>query len=303
VTTGSHKRGDRRFAVRRGVVVVLSLIGLALLTAYFREANSGPLHGFQNGTGSLVGPIQAAAARAVEPAQEGWSWTTGLATARRDVERLERDNAMLQDQVVQARIAVQQQADQAALDDVLAGDAAPEGYQPLIAPVTVRSWTSWYSRARLGAGSDDGVLLDAPVIAPAESGHGLVGHVIQVGDSSSTVEFITDPRTRIGARLIESDRGIGIVSSTGSGDLVLEQVPSDFSVTQGSLIATGGFNEREFLSVYPPGVPIGQVTRVSSADGDVYRPMPVRPLVDPRKLTDMVILVPVSPAAKRRAQG
>jgi hypothetical protein len=25
--------------------------------------------------------------------------------------------------------------------------------------------------------------------------------------------------------------------------------------------------------------------------------------VDPRKLTDMVILVPVSPAAKRRAQG
>jgi cell shape-determining protein MreC len=80
-------------------------------------------------------------------------------------------------------------------------------------------------------------------------------------------------------------------------------VPSDFTVTQGSLIATGGFNEREFLSVYPPGVPIGQVTRVSSADGDVYRPMPVRPLVDPRKLSDMVILVPVSPAAKRRAQG
>ena len=57
------------------------------------------------------------------------------------------------------------------------------------------------------------------------------------------------------------------------------------------------------LSAWTPGIPVGQVTSVGRQEVDVTFTVQVTPYVDPRQLTYLAVLVPESPAAKRRATG
>ena len=288
--------------MRRGVITVLALLGLLILTAYFRETQDGPLHEVQTDAGAVVAPIQSAASRAVEPLRDAWGWTTGLVSARQDAKRLEEENKLLTKQVAEARFQLEDLQDRS--DVETAQEGAPEGYTPVIARVTGHSITNWFSRARLNVGSDDGVLRQSPVIALGETGSGaLVGHVIAVTPRSSVVTFVTDPRTRVGGRVLDSKGARGLVQATASGGLLMTNVPKDFPIAENGVVVTGGFGSGQLLSVYPPGIPIGQVERVGGPEGDTYPPIQIQPLVDPRKLDRMVVLLPTSDEAQRRAAG
>lgn len=292
----------RQVLVRRGVIAVLALLGLLILTAYFRETQDGPLHEAQTDAGALVAPIQDAVSRAVEPVRDAWSWSAGLVDARQDAKRLEAENNALRKQVVDARAALEDLEDRARIE--AAAEDSPEGYDPIIARVTGRSITNWFSRARLNVGSDDGVVRQSPVIALGTAGSGaLVGHVITVTPRSSVVTFITDPRTRVGGRVLNSGGARGLIQATASGDLLMTNVPKDFRVNDDDIVITGGFGSGRFPSVYPPNLPVGQVERVGGPEGDTYPPIQVRSLVDPRILDRMIVLRPVSDEALRRAAG
>jgi rod shape-determining protein MreC len=297
------RQPDRRqIYARRGVIAMLALMGLVILTAYFRETQDGPLHDVQTDAGALVAPIQSGASQAVEPLREGWSWTTGLVTAREDARQLSAENAELRQQVVEARASAESLERQMGIASTL--DGAPEGYEAVSARVTGRSVSNWYSRARLGLGRDDGVVVNSPVIAPDSDGSGaLVGHVITVSSRSSVVTFITDPRTRVGGRVLDSSGAVGMIGATASGSLLLSGVGRSFDVDESDIVVTGGFTSGEFPSVYPPDLPIGAVVGVGKPEGDSYPPIQVRPFADPRVPGSMVVLIPVSEQAKRRAAG
>jgi len=293
---------QRQVYARRGVIIVLAMVGLVILTAYFRETQNGPLHEVQTDAGALVAPIQSAVSRAVEPVRDGWSWTTGLATAREDARRLSAENAELRQQVIESRATAEKLEEQIGISSTLEG--APGGYEALSARVTGRSVNNWFSRARLNLGLDDGVVVNSPVLAPDSEGSGaLVGHVITVSARSSVVTFITDPRTRVGGRVLDSDGAVGMISATASGSLLLNNVGRSFPVDESDIVVTGGFTSDQFLSVYPPDLPVGAVVGVGKPEGDSYPPIQVRPFVDPRVLGSMVVLLPVSDEAKRRAAG
>ena len=297
-----HPNARRQAYARRGVITVLALLALVILTAYFRETQRGPLHEVQTDAGALVAPIQSAASRAVQPLRDAWSWTAGLIDARESARQLSAENSDLRRQVIEARARAEELEERSGIDSTL--DGAPEGYEAVVARVTGRSISNWYSRARIGLGRDDGVAVNSPVIAPADDGSGaLVGHVISVSPRSAVVTFITDPRTRVGGRVLGAEGAVGMVSATASGSLLLSNVPREFPVEDSDIVVTGGFTSETLLSVYPPGLPIGSVVGVGGPEGDSYPPIQVTPFVDPRRLGSMVVLIPSGSEARRRAAG
>ena len=65
----------------------------------------------------------------------------------------------------------------------------------------------------ISKGSDDGLKVGMPVV----TGAGLVGRVVQVTPSRSTVQLITDPDFLVGVRLLGSDLATGTAHGQGPG--------------------------------------------------------------------------------------
>jgi cell shape-determining protein MreC len=56
-------------------------------------------------------------------------------------------------------------------------------------------------------------------------------------------------------------------------------------------------------SVFPRGIPVGQVAGAGSRDVDTFQTIQVTPYVDVRALSSVAVLTPQSAAAQRRAEG
>lgn len=305
-TTGSTGIARRRATLRRGVIAALVVACLALFTGYFRESSGGPLHGLQSAAASVVSPVQEVATRAVEPFRDAWGWVTSLRDARDRASTLQVEVDELRGQMVSDAVDRQRLIELESLlgvERLLGTDGALGGYRAEIALVTSRSITDWFRSARVGKGSSDGIVRNSPVLAGTGPGAALVGVVTSVSPNSADVAFITDGRTEVGATVPEAGAYPGLVRSTSPGQLSLSGIPREAPVKALQAVVTGGFAGGSLPSLYPPGLPIGQITSVGRQEVDVAFTVQVTPYVDPRQLSYLAVLVPESPEARRRAQG
>ncbi|MGD9570819.1 MAG: rod shape-determining protein MreC [Thermoleophilia bacterium] len=305
-TSGSSGVARRRTTLRRGVIAALVIVCLVIFTGYFRESSSGPLHGVQSVAGSVVSPVQEVATRAVEPFRDAWGWLTSLRDARDRAAALQAQNDELRGRVTFDAVQQQELTELQALAGVEAlvdTERGLGGYRAEVALVTTRSISDWFRSARINKGSSDGIVRNSPVLAGTGTGAALVGVVTSVQANSADVAFITDGRTQVGATVPEAGGYPGLVRSTSPGQLSLTDIPREAPVKELQAVVTRGFSGGGLPSIYPKGLPIGQITSVGRQEVDVSFTVQVTPYVDPRQLSYLAVLVPESPEAKRRAQG
>ena len=144
------------------------------------------------------------------------------------------------------------------------------------------SFTSPRRFAILSAGARDGVRIGMPVRSP----DGLVGRVIDTGNTASRVLLVSDRSNIVPARLLRSGQPV-ISQGRGDGTIDLRPLevgrnpfrPGDIVVTSG----TGG--------LYPPLVPIARVVRLDD-DGAI-----AIPLADPARTSFAMVEPAYEPAA------
>lgn len=293
----------RRTTFRRGAVVLLAVVCFGLLSLYLREDEGGALHRFQDEVGALVAPVQGVAVAAIEPFRDAWGWASDLRDARSRAAEAESELAELRAAV----IASDAREGQVAQLEALEGIAAPylDDYAPLEGRVDGQSPSAYSQQARLDVGTSAGVVAGAPVIAPSDEGGALVGKIISAQPHSSRVAFITDDgRTQVGATLDQGGSlGFGLVRSSAPGQLELTDVPREAAIRDDQLVITRGSSTLELPSLYPAGIPIGLVSNSGGEVTDAFQTVQVTPLVDPRELQHMVVLVPTSEQALRRVRA
>jgi rod shape-determining protein MreC len=288
-----HDRAVRR---RRVVLLALVLSSLILLTAYFGESSGGGLHSVQRGAMSVLSPIQEGANRAVKPARDlfGWFGDTINAKHERDQLRAERDR--LRTEVGQLTVQNSQISQRAGLA-AQNGSGGMRRYGPVGASVYQRSPSTWDQTVFINKGTSDGVKVDQPVI----NGAGLVGRVEAVTGGSAQVMLLTDPDFGVSAKVAKTQEPgtIGPVEGT-PGDLLLDNVASPQDVHKGDLVITAGTTTQRLRSPFPPGIPIGEVSRLELGEGPLDRRIHVRPAADLRRLDLVEVLT--NPEANLTAQ-
>ena len=263
---------------RRAVLVALVILSLVLLSLSFSEAESGPIHSIQRGLASVFGPIEEGAGRALKPVRDLVNWFDETFDARGENERLETEVTELRRQVTAGEAALGENEELKKLLD-FNRDAGIEGYEPVAARVIGRSPTVWYSQVTLDRGSSSGIRRDDPVV----TGDGLVGRVTDVTSGTSQVTMITDHRSAVSARVLP-DGPLGVVKPEvgDPDDLLLDFIQEDRDLNRGQELVTAGSTASELESLFPYGIPIGEVTEAEIGEQETYQRVHVRPFADLR---------------------
>ena len=271
------------------LLVVLSLL---LLTAYFGESPNGRLHGVQRDFLTVVSPLQDGANKALKPVRDLFGWfgntlhaKSKLAQSLKQTDKLRRE--LVADQ--SEKRSYRQLLALTHLDQLGVGD-----YSPVTATVVGKTPNLWYSTVNIDKGESAGVRVNDPVI----NEEGLVGKVAAVVADGAQVDLITDSSMGVSAR-IGTSRATGLVQpKVGEpNDLLLGYLPSNTQVNSGEYVVTSG-SVAGGESLYPPGLMIGQVTSVN--EESAYKSVNVHPIAN---LHDLDIVQVLTSAAGTRASN
>lgn len=152
----------------------------------------------------------------------------------------------------------------------------------IAAEVTGRDPSVWFQSLTLDKGERDGLHRGMPVLAP----EGVVGIISSTSRHASRVLLVTDPNSGIDV-LAQRTRARGIVSGLLEQGAILKYVKRNEDVRVGDRLVTSGLD-----GIFPKGVQVGRVTRVSRKDRGLFLYAEVTPAADASRIEEVLVAQP-----------
>ena len=268
------------------MLALLVAVSLILLTAYFGESPSSPLHSVQRGIVQILSPVQSGASKVLSPVRDVANWVSDTLRAKSQRDQLRKQVDTYRALAAQYQAEAQQYSQltkEVGLDQAI-GAAA---YHPVGANVIGRDPLLWYQTIFVDKGSADGVQSGDPAIGDGA----LVGAVTTVDPSESIVTLITDHSLSVSATVdSQGDTGLLVPAVGNPNALLLQDLPNHAVISKGELVVTSGFKSGTLQSLYPPGIPIGSVSNNDPNQLANNGQVTVAPAADLRHLTSVQIL-------------
>jgi rod shape-determining protein MreC len=279
---------DKQVRRRRAILALLVGLSLILLTAFFGESVGGPLKTIQRGMLEVLSPIQEGASRALKPFKDLTNWVGDTFDAKDRAANLEKQRNALRKQVIAANQAMQENVQLKRMVGLNANkDLALSTYKPVTGRVIARSPSLWFTTLTVDVGSSDGVRDNQPVV----DGSGLVGKVTDVTSDAAVVTLITDHSSGVSSTVQRlNDSGILQTAAGNPNDLLLQFLPPKSAVKVGETVVTSGTKSSRLDSLFPPGIPIGTVTKADPEELNLYQRVHVKPFADMRRLDFVQVL-------------
>jgi rod shape-determining protein MreC len=226
-------------------------------------------------------PLQRTTHSALQPIGNFLTGALDYGSLRSENQRLRNQVAALQQQSVESA------AQEAAAQQVLAEQHLPfVGSIPTTTAAIIDNGSSNFETSvTIDKGTSSGVAAGQPVVAA----DGLVGSVLSAGSHTAVVVLLTDPTFAVGVRLPGSN--IGTAEGVGMADPIRVTVDSTSlaapKVTVGQELVTSGLNFEKF----PPNIPVGKVTAVSTSPGQPEPEISLAPLVSLQQLSYVQVLM------------
>ncbi len=160
----------------------------------------------------------------------------------------------------------------------------------LAAEVSARDATVWFQSLTLNRGEVDGIASGMPVLAP----EGVVGVISSTSPHAAKVLLLSDPNSGVDV-LVQRTRVRGIVSGLLERGAVLKYVKRTEDVRVGDAVVASGLD-----GIFPKGMPIGRVTRVSRKDRGLFLYAEVTPAANAAHLEEVLIAPPSGAELKGR---
>jgi rod shape-determining protein MreC len=274
---------------RRLVVGALALASLVMITVYFREAPTGPLHDVQSAAATVMRPFEIGAQRVSRPFRDAYGWMAALFHAKSENERLRDEVDELRTRVIVGAELQRERDNLARLLRFRGGQRFPQDFprtRTFAASVLSNPAGEFEQKIIVAAGSADGVRRYDAVV----NERGLVGHVSKVLARRSEVTMLTDPESAVTVR--DAKYGaIGILEHGEGAALFLDRVPKQRRVEAGDLVVTAGSGQGPLGSIFPAGIPVGVVSSVGQTDVESFKDIQVRPFVDFANVDSVLVLL------------
>jgi len=265
-----------RYGDAAGTLRLLGWLALAI-TLIVLDHRGGWLSRMRAQAALAVQPLWRLAAL---PSEVGAELRSGVATRA----QLQRDNEVLRNALLisGARIARLQTAasDNVRLTGML-GAVRREGFDVQLVPIIDVDLDPTHQRLVLDAGSRDGVRMGQSAV---DAG-GLLGQVVAVTPSTSTLLLLTDPDHAV--PVLVQRNGIRLVAyGTGRSDRIeLANVPISGDVRVGDRVVTSGLGGR-----FPPGFPVGTVSELRPDESRAFLVGELKPAAQLDRGRDVLLL-------------
>lgn len=148
-------------------------------------------------------------------------------------------------------------------------------YQPITAGVIARTPSAWQNQLVIGKGKTSGIKKNMPVLA----GKGLIGRVIEVNQTNSKVELISDDTDTANRFAIQVTNAAGetvngIVTGYDKDKNLLEmgQITTKVAIKKGDKVTTSGLG-----GITPKGLFVGTIVSTSSDDYGLANKVYIKP--------------------------
>lgn len=217
----------------------------------------------------------------VQAPSDAWRWLTGSFSDRA---RLREENAMLSEELRRTRVKLLQFEALHEENRRLRGvREASQGIaeRTLIAQIMNVDVDPFRHRVRIDKGAADGVFEGQPIL----DAFGIVGQVVRVEQYSSLIILVTDAAHAIPVQI--NRNGVRSIA-VGTGDLHKLNLPfltGDADVKPGDLLVSSGLD-----GVFPPGYPVGSVTKVESSPAETFALVEAKPLAQLDRDREVLLL-------------
>ncbi len=152
----------------------------------------------------------------------------------------------------------------------------------IAAQVIGNDLSAWRKSIVINKGKKHGVKKDLPVI----SSYGLVGRVVEVGNTLSRVMLLTDVEFKISA-LAAYSREEGIIEGTGGPRCIMNYISKDAFVNKNDIVISSGLG-----GIFPKGIIIGAVADVDVVEDSLFKKIEITPSVNFAKLEEVLVIIP-----------
>lgn len=273
----SSNLNNRRQATGLRPFIVLCIISVLLLTFYIREGDAGIIHGARSAVVTITTPVRYLGSAIATPFNAIGNVASNLTASPEALSDLQQENEELRSKVAELSEA---QATAERLEALL-GLQSTYNLQSTAARVVGESGDAWSRTVTINKGSADGIALNMPVCNSA----GIIGQVIEVAPTTSTVRLITDENSGVSA-MVQSTRAQGILQGQPDGTLRLEYVTTDADVKEGDIVVSSGIG-----GVYPKGLPLGTVASAERPDNASYYAIIVTPASSATENNEEVLVI------------
>ncbi|NIR51176.1 rod shape-determining protein MreC [candidate division KSB1 bacterium] len=148
------------------------------------------------------------------------------------------------------------------------------------AKVVGRGQNGFINSIILDAGKANDLTKNLPVV----TAQGVVGKLFNVASHHSTAQLLLDRNFRVSAT-IQRSRVRGIIKWFEGNRVTLAEVPKRSDVKVGDMVVTSGFS-----ALFPSGLEIGRVVKVTEAKQDMFMNILVQPAVDFSRLEEVFVV-------------
>ena len=242
---------------------VLFMLGASVLLFAMNRAGSPAVLQLRTHLTDAITPVLAVVSSPLDVVRGATAWVSELVALREENIRLKNENVqLLQWQAAAREMESENQALRAMLNVV------PMQKRSYITARIVSDLGGPYMHAALiNGGQSTGIKVDQAVVTEV----GLLGRVIEAGDTSARVLLLTDINSRVPV-IAEQSREKSIMVGASGALPELSYLAANSEIAVGERVVTSGDG-----GVFPPGVPVGVV---ASVDGGVVK---VQPFADPSK--------------------
>ena len=228
----------------------------------------------------MFSPVRDAAGSVFSPVSNAWNGLFHYGDVKKENDRLRAQIDQLQGQKDQNAEA------KGAYDQLAAAQGITQftNLPAVTAQVISGPLTNFEHTIEIDRGSASGIKVGMPVV----TGAGLAGRIVEVQSGRSVIKLLTDPDIVVGVRLL-STGDTALLHGQGDGKPLVVDAGIDPKVVvpPDELVSTSG----EDRATFPGGIPIGKVSKIDLASGQLTQVLTVTPLADLARLTFVKVLL------------
>jgi rod shape-determining protein MreC len=256
-------------------VVLFVAVNFTVITMTSRQ--SLPVSSLERVAIALVSPIQLLVTRTIGFTESIWRTYFMAVLAVEENENLKVRLARAME--IKNRFEEMEQENSRLKKFVDFTSSVPDVY--VAAQVIARDPSPWVKTIMIDKGDTDGVIKGSPVLVS----EGIVGQIIKVASSYSTVLLITDRNSAVDA-LVQNTRVRGMVKGNNQKNCTFVYALRKDEIKPGEMIVSSGLDQ-----VFSKGLKIGRILDVKNTHSQLFQDITIETSVDFDKLEDVLVFI------------